>query len=111
MSDEPSARVVPLRPDRASVHATIRRIATEDRRVYLSEHAKERMEQRAITRIDLIRVLTRGHIEGDIIPGNRAGEWKCKVVANVKGSREIGVVTLLINNDRLLIKTTEWEDL
>lgn len=111
MEDEVERRVVPLRPDRAAIHSVIRRIAEEDRRVYLSEHAKERMEQRSITRIDVVRVLVRGHINGDIMPGNYPGEWKVKLVANIKGSREVGVVTLLINNERLLVKTAEWEDL
>jgi hypothetical protein len=69
------------------------------------------MELRSITRLDVIRVLTRGHIDGEIVPGNNAGEWKCKVVANVKGSRDIGVATLIIGQDRILVKTVEWEDL
>ena len=69
------------------------------------------MELRSITRLDVIRVLTRGHIEGQIVPGENPGEWKCKVVANVKGNRDVGVVTLVIGNDTLLVKTVEWEDL
>ena len=69
------------------------------------------MDSRSISRVDVIRVLTRGHIDGVIIPGNNPGEWKCKVVANVKGSREIGVVTLVIGQERVLVKTVEWEDI
>lgn len=93
------------------MHAEVRRIATEDCNVYLSDHAKERMEQRSISRLDVMRVLTTGHIDGDIMPGQRAGEWKCKVTAPVKGSREVGVITLLVGFEKLLIKTVEWEDL
>ena len=111
MAEEPGGRLIQLRPKLADLHATIRRIAVEDRRVYLSEHAKERMEIRSITRVDVIRVLKRGHIDGSIDPGNHAGEWKCKVIANVKGSREIGVVTLVIGQERILVKTVEWEDI
>ena len=111
MAEEPIGKVVPLRPDSAKIHATIRRLATEDRYVYLSTHAKERMGLRMITRVDVIRVLRSGHIDGPIVLGNNPGEWKCKVVANVKGSRDIGVVTLVIGGDKLLVKTAEWEDL
>ena len=111
MAEKPNHRVVPLRPKRSEIHETIRQIAEEDRCVYLSKHAIERMDLRSITRIDVIRVLTRGHIEGEIVPGSNPGEWKCKVVANVKGSRDIGVITLIIGCHRLLIKTVEWEDL
>lgn len=100
-----------MRPRLADMHGTIRRLADEDKRVYLSQHARDRMDLRAITRVDVIRVLRRGHIEGQIEPGENPGEWKCKVIANVRGSRDIGVVTLIIGCDRLLIKTVEWEDL
>lgn len=100
-----------MRPRLADMHATIRKLAEEDRNVYLSFHAKERMDLRSITRIDVIRVLKRGHIDGDIVAGQSQGEWKCKVVANVRGSRDIGVITLVIGGDRLLVKTVEWEDL
>lgn len=100
-----------MRPKLADLHETIRRIAGKDQKVYLSSHAKERMELRSITRLDVIRVLTRGHIEGSVVPGNNPGEWKCKVVANVKGSRDIGVATLIIGGDTILVKTVEWEDI
>ena len=111
MTENPERRVVPMRPKLADIHATIRRLAVEDRSVFISYHARERMEQRAITRIDVIRVLQRGHVDGQIDAGENPGEWKCKVVANVRGSRDIGVVTLVIGGDKLLVKTVEWEDL
>lgn len=103
--------VTHMRPKLPDLHETIRRIAIEDKNVYLSEHARERMDLRSITRIDVIRVLSKGHIDGDIVPGQNPGEWKCKVVANIRGSRDIGVITLVISNKRILVKTTEWEDL
>ncbi|MGN6621976.1 MAG: DUF4258 domain-containing protein [Sphingomonas sp.] len=111
MAEEPIDRVVPLRPKVADLHATIRKIAREDRLVYLSHHARERMERRSISRLDVVRVLTRGHIEGVVLPGDNPGEWKAKVVANVRGSRDIGVVTLVISFEKILVKTVEWEDL
>jgi Domain of unknown function (DUF4258) len=111
MRNEIEPKVVSIRPRLADWHALIRKIATEDQRVYFSTHAKERMAYRGITRLDAVRVLQRGHIDGQIEAGNYAGEWKCKVVANVKGSREIGVVTLVIDREKILVKTVEWEDI
>lgn len=111
MAEIPDSRVTNFRPKLGELTATIRRIAEADRRVYLSKHARQRMDLRTITRVDVIRVLVRGHIEGEIVLGESPGEWKCKVVANVKGSRDIGVVTLVIGGDRILVKTVEWEDL
>jgi len=40
----------------------------------------------------------------------RRKEWKCKVVKNVKGGRDIGVITVIMNNGLLFVKTVEWED-
>ncbi len=111
MSDKTQQNVTQIRPKLADIHATIRSLAEEDKFVFLSRHARERMDLRSITRIDLIRVLKTGHIDGPILLGENAGEWKCKVVAKVKGSREIGVVTLVIDNKKILVKTAEWEDL
>jgi hypothetical protein len=69
------------------------------------------MDLRGITDLDVLRVLRNGYISGPIEPGRNEGEWKCKIVAPVKGRREVGVVTLLIRNRKLRIKTVEWEDL
>ena len=69
------------------------------------------MEERGITDLDALRVLRIGELSGAITPGRERGEWKCKIVAPIKGRREIGVVTILIRNCKLRIKTVEWEDL
>jgi hypothetical protein len=69
------------------------------------------MEERGITRLDAVRVLQRGSISGKVEPGKNHGEWKCKIVARLKGSREIGVVTIVVKEKKLFVKTVEWEDL
>ena len=111
MADEPERRVLSFRPRKADLETIVREIATADRHVYLGAHTRERMEERGITRLDAIRVLQRATIEGDIEPGRKPGEWKCKCVARLKGSREIGVVTVVIEERKLFVKTVEWEDL
>ena len=111
MQDEPKRRVVAFRPNVADLEAIVREIAALDRHVYLGSHTRERMEERGITRIDAIRVLQRGSICGDILLGRSRGEWKCKVVARLKGSRDIGVVTIVVEEKKLFVKTVEWEDL
>jgi hypothetical protein len=111
MVDEPKRKVVPFRPRPAELEAIVREIALLDRHVYLGPHALERMEERGITRIDALRVLQRGSVTGEIDPGRNRGEWKCKVVARLKGSRDIGVVTVVVEEQRLFVKTVEWEDL
>lgn len=69
------------------------------------------MEERDITTLDALRVLRSGDIVGDVKAGMSTGEWKCKVVARKKGSRAIGVATVVLRSGRLFVKTVEWEDL
>lgn len=103
-------RVVALRLERDRLQARIRELAVQGK-VAFSSHALERMDQRGISDLQVERALRSGEIRGEVVPGNGAGEWKCKVVEKIKGQREIGVVTLVLRNARLLIKTVEWEDL
>lgn len=111
MEDQSERYVLPFRPTSAGLEAIVHEVAKLDHHVYLGTHTRARMEERGITRLDAVRVLQRGSIEGDIKPGRGAGEWKCKVVAQLKGSREIGVVTIVVQERKLFVKTVEWEDL
>ena len=79
----------------------------------LLDHAEERMIERDIDMIDVLKVLRIGDIVGPIEPGISEHEWKCKVTASPRypeTAREIGVVTIVVRSSRLLIKTVEWED-
>lgn len=107
----PGKLVAQFRPRPDQLRETIRSIAADSRNVAFGAHALERMEEREITTLDALRVLRIGEIVGDIEPGKNAGEWKCKVVAGRRGSREIGVATVVLSRGRLFIKTVEWEDL
>lgn len=81
--------------------------------IVLLDHAEERMLERDIDMIDVLRVLKTGEIVGVIEAGIGPGEWKCKVTASPRYpemKREIGVVTIVVRSSRLLIKTVEWED-
>lgn len=97
------------RPD--EMLARIQRLAKESKNVAFSSHAEERMDERGITDLDALRVLRSGSISGAIEPGAYEGEWKCKIIAPVKGRREVGVVTILVKNRKLRVKTVEWEDI
>ena len=88
----------------------IHAIALDTARVVLTDHAVERMEERDIPDVDLFRILRNGHISGPIEPGRRDGDWKAKVVYRLKGSRDAGVVTVVLAIDRLVVATVEWED-
>ena len=69
------------------------------------------MEERDISDLQALQVLRTGMIEGAIEAGKHKGEWKCKMVAGIRGRREVGVVTICSNGQRLFVKTVEWEDM
>lgn len=85
--------------------------ASDSGNVKFGMHALERMEERGITTLDALRVLRQGDIKGGIEAGINTGEWKCKIVRQIRGSREVGVVTVVMSSGRLFVKTVEWEDL
>jgi len=70
------------------------------------------MEERGIADIDVYRALRRGFVmEDSVRAGKNAGEQVCKVVEQNKGARDLGVVTIVVAEAKLLVKTVEWEDL
>lgn len=91
--------------------ATIRKLAKERCIGFLS-HAEQRLAQRGFDIFDVYMALEKtGQINGAIEAGKNEGEWKVKVVDIPDGtSRKMGVVTILVKEQRLLIKTVEWED-
>lgn len=111
MAPKRHAAVIPFRPRISEIQGIVRAAAADSRKVAFGDHALDRMEERGITTLDALRVLQKGEIVGDLEPGRRQGEWKCKVVHNLRGSRDIGVITIVMLNGRLFIKTVEWEDL
>jgi hypothetical protein len=112
MSDQTGAGSVrPFAPRPEELLERIRRVAKESKNVGFSTHAEDRMDERGITDLDVLRVLRSGDIKGEVEAGRSEGEWKAKVTAPIKGRREVGVVVLVIHNRKLRVKTVEWEDL
>lgn len=111
MNERRPAKAASITPRPEFLLATIRQLARSSDNVAWSDHALDRMDERGITDKQALEVLRNGDIEGGIVNGNNRGEWKCKVVAPVKGNREVGVVTIVIKDRQLLVKTVEWEDL
>lgn len=112
MAAKPSGNpVAQFRPQPSQLLDMVRGAAADSANVKFGNHALDRMEERGISTLDALRVLRGGDIKGAIEPGNNHGEWKCKIAKTMKGSREIGVVTLVMSCGRLLVKTVEWEDL
>src|SRR4051812_19390988 len=107
--DPPKSNVARYRLTPGIAQQRIRLIALNSEAVILGTHARERMIERDIVDIDVFRVLRTGCIEG--LPElTEQDEWKCKMVHQIRGGRSAGVVTIILQGQRLFIKTVEWED-
>lgn len=113
--DRATRKVVLPRQRPSEVEALVRELAKDSRNVRwrsasYETHAESRMEWRGITDVMMFEVLRTGYLKGGVEAGQRQGELKVKMCKKMKGLREVGVVTLVIDQKRLFIKTVEWED-
>jgi hypothetical protein len=108
-----AAQVAEFRPRVRDIENLIRELAKDSRNVrwrsqQYETHVASRMDWRDITDQMMFEVLRTGYVNGDITPGRAPGEWKAKMCKVMKGRREVGVVTIVINQKRLFVKTVEW---
>jgi len=89
----------------------IREIAASSENVFFSKHAIDRLRRRGFADKDVIDGFKIGDIEGPVTPGDNHDEWKCKVVfpePDINGRRSVGVVTIVIEKQELLVTTVMW---
>ena len=109
MTERKASNVVPqMRP--STLRELIRRLAKDTSNIAWGAHALRRMSERDIRDYVVVEILRSGEIKGAIELGNKPGEWKAKLVKEIKGRREAGVVVIVIRSARLFVKTAEWED-
>jgi hypothetical protein len=111
MPDTTPPKRMDFRPRPEMIRDLVRRLAADTKNIAWSRHALERMPERDITDEMAVSVLRAGWPEGPIEAGNHPGEWKVKMVKEIRGRREVGVVVITIRSERLFVKTVEWEDL
>lgn len=107
MPDQP---VTKFRATRQWAQQRIRTLAANTGNVRWGQHAREQMDKRGITDMDVLKVLRAGHIETDPIRSNQSDGWRVKVTKPHAGGREIGVVTVILDRGFLRLVTVEWED-
>jgi hypothetical protein len=88
----------------------VRRIAQDADNIKFGLHAFDRSLERDISTLDAIDVLRTGHLSPEIKPGKGPNEWVCKVVKAIHPHRpDVGVVTVVMQESKLLVITVEWE--
>jgi hypothetical protein len=105
-----SSNVTSMRLTAAVAQTRIRETAKVSENVILGKHARERMAEREIFDVDVLRVLRGGFVD-EAPTKTDQGEWKCKVTLKILGGRTAGVITIILHNSKLFVKTVEWEDL
>lgn len=110
MAKHKKTNVAEMRLTVGVAQSRIRKIAEHSENVILGNHARERMAEREILDVDVFRVLRQGSIEGNPEKTER-DEWKCKVTLKIRGGRSAGVITVILHNGKLFVKTVEWENL
>lgn len=111
VTSPPPQNVTAYRLTPAIAQKRVREIAATTDLIRWSLHALERMVERDIFDVDVLRALRHGMICGNPERGQNEGEWKCKMTMRIRGTREIGVVAIILRTDGLFVKTVEWEDL
>jgi hypothetical protein len=74
VNQNPSKAIAQLKPRARDLVVTIRKAAMDSFNVSFNEHALDRMEERDITTMDVLRVLRTGDIDEDIQAGRTSGE-------------------------------------
>lgn len=112
MSRKPDAEqnILPLRQRPHIFLSLVHDLAQDSKNIAWSAHARKRFSGRDISNRMAVTVLRNGQIKGDIVPGKMAGEWKAKLFFPIPGRREVGVAMILIKEQRIFVKTVEWED-
>lgn len=111
-----AGRVVELKPRPGDLEKVVHALAMDSKNVRwqaagYQTHTVKRSTTRDITDQMMFEVLRTGMVKGDVEAGKYPGEWKIKLVKQMKGRREVGVVTIVVNRQKLFVKTVEWEDL
>lgn len=96
----------PLTPEEAT--NKIREIATDSANVSVTMHTQERMEERDFTMRDLLELLRNGYVDDEAQYNAEKNEYKYKI-ARVIDSRTAAAITVILDNQRLLIITIMWK--
>lgn len=107
---EDKKNVEPMRLTAAVAQKRIRELAQRSTNLVWGTHIFERMEERELFDVDVLRILRGGYVE-EAPEQTERGEWKCKITLKIRGTRTAGVVVIFLQLGKLFLKTVEWEDL
>jgi hypothetical protein len=110
MPESREQKVVKFRLTAAMAQQRVRELAQSSSNLVWTDHIKERMSERGIDSDAVLRILRGGDVEEEPQEAKKSGDWKIKLVRVMNTGRVAGVVTVLVENSRLVLITAEWED-
>ena len=96
----------PLSPTDAT--NKIREIAMDSGNVAITDHTIERMQERDFSMRDLLELLRNGYVDDEPEYNAETQEYKYKI-ARVVDTRTAAAITIIINNEKLLVITIMWK--
>lgn len=86
----------------------IKERAADSNWVIVIGHPEERSDERTILRPDLLRILREGMVVRQPTR-NEHGDWEAVIEKRIRGSRDAGVVTIILREkEALIVKTVMW---
>lgn len=93
-----------------NVEATIRKVAQDSARVFMSNHVQEKMEERGISLTQVLKCLCYGvFVEGPVLDSFKQLGWK-STMQNLSAGTRVEVVSKLIEkDDGFIVVITTYE--
>ena len=107
----PAARqnVVKFKFTPAKARQRVSELALNTSNITWTDHIAQGMQERGFDTDGVLRILRTGDVEDDPEEED-PGDWKIKIVRKMANGRVAGVVTVVVQNSRLVLITVEWED-
>ncbi len=101
----------PKTPTAAECRDRMRELAADTGNVIWTDHVQDRMAQRGIDSGTVLQIVRTGDVDEAPAPGKAPGDWVIKATRKLATGRTAGVLVAITKAGKLVLITTEWEDL
>lgn len=92
------ATITPIKMNDNEAREILRRCAANDSKIFICQHARDRMEERNITRTQILSCLERGTIDESPYRDPR-GDWRCSIKHYISGNVVTAAVAIKYKNN------------
>lgn len=89
----------------------IRRMVKEGKYSFAMSDDDEKIAGGALNVVEGLSVLKFGEIDGPIVAGESAGEWKCQLITSLElRSSYVAAETVVVRQERVIVLSAKWID-